>query len=595
MMWTWRAASVLALVAGAMAGGTVSAKTAEGAVPPAGPAATVSTGIVTGTSSGTANACVDTPLTITFPSAPTLGTAGSITVHNADGSVADTIDLANPASFTETVGGATDEAGTLHEFTYYPVIITGDTATIYLHHELAYGRGYYVTADPTVFTVPGFTGVSDPSAWRFTTTHRRPWPEARIITVDSRGRGDFCTVQGAINAVPAGNTVPRRIRVADGTYTELDWVAPDKPFLTIEGQSQSGTVIQYANNNTLNSAATTDICARQAIPVHDNFNCWRSNFSVEANDFTLEDLTLLNSTPFGGSQAESFRGNGNRIALNRVSLLSFQDTIRIQGLGYVTNSYIQGDVDFTWGVGTVFWTRDELKSMHAGYVTQIRNSQGRSGYVFYDDTLTSAPGVADGSVYLGRIDPTVYPYSQAVYIDTTMGAAISPAGWLLNNADCSAATHVQFWEYGSVTPQGQPVDTSQRLACSQQLTAAQAAQWSDPAFVLGGWVPSTVNATVTGTTVDVNWSAPAGHAAADVIALCAMRSFRCVAARHVGTTASLGTASLPLPRDSGLYQVRYYVNGRVAAVSAPVTTGSLLEPEGKARVVLREPCRSGGA
>src|SRR5215472_14075524 len=183
MMWTWRAASVLALVAGAMAGGTVSAKTAEGAVPPAGPAATVSTGIVTGTSSGTANACVDTPLTITFPSAPTLGTAGSITVHNADGSVADTIDLANPASFTETVGGATDEAGTLHEFTYYPVIITGDTATIYLHHELAYGRGYYVTADPTVFTVPGFTGVSDPSAWRFTTTHRRPRPGARIITV----------------------------------------------------------------------------------------------------------------------------------------------------------------------------------------------------------------------------------------------------------------------------------------------------------------------------------------------------------------------------------------------------------------------------
>jgi pectin methylesterase-like acyl-CoA thioesterase len=604
-----RAVSVLALLAGAMAGGTVaanavpantvpanavSANTAEGAVPPAGqavpgtvpanavPANAGAAGIVTGTDSGTTHACVDTPLTITFPSASALGTTGSITVHNADGSVADAIDLADPASSTETVGGATDEAGNLHDFTYYPVIITGDTATIYLHHELAYGRSYYVTADPTVFTAAGFTGVSDPNAWRFTTTHRRSRPDARVITVDSRGRGDFCTVQGAINAVPAGNAVRRLIKVADGTYTELDWVAPGKPFITVAGQSQSGTVIQYANNNTLNSANTTDICARQAIPVHDNFNCWRSNFSVEANDFALEDLTLLNSTPFGGSQAESFRGNGDRITLNRVSLLSFQDTIRIQGLGYVTNSYIQGDVDFTWGVGTVFWTHDELKSMHAGYVTQIRNSQGRSGYVFYRDTLTSAPGVADGSVYLGRIDPTVYPYSQAVYIDTTMGSSINPAGWLLNNASCPAAPHVQFWEYGSVTPQGQPVDTSQRLSCSQQLAAAQAAQWSDPAFVLGGWVPATVNATVNtgaaGTTVDVNWSAPAGHSAADVIALCAMRSFRCVAARRVGTTASLGTASLPLPRDSahhdkGPYQVRYYANGRVTAVSAPVTTG----------------------
>lgn len=126
-------------------------------------------------------------------------------------------------------------------------------------------------------------------------------------------------------------------------------MAPDKPLITVEGQSRTGTVIQYANNNTLNSAHTTDICARQAIPVHDNNNCWRSNFSVEANDFTLENLTLINTTPFGGSQAEAFRGNANRITLNRVDLLSFQDTIRLQGLGYVTNSYIQGDVDFTWG------------------------------------------------------------------------------------------------------------------------------------------------------------------------------------------------------------------------------------------------------
>lgn len=556
-----RAACVLALVAGAITSGTT------------GSAAAGTTGPVTGTDSGITDACVDTPLTITFPSPPTLGTSGSITVHNADGSVADSINLADPASFTETVGGATDQAGDLHYFTYYPVIITGDTATIYLHHELAYGRTYYVTADPTVFTGTGFTGISGPRGWRFTTTERRPRPDSRVITVDSRGHGDFCTVQGAINAVPAGNTIPRLIRVADGTYTELDWVAPDKPHITVQGRSQAGTVIEYANNNTLNSASTPDICARQAIPVHDNNNCWRSNFSVEADDFTLEDLTLINTTPYGGSQAEAFRGNADRITLNRVSLLSYQDTIRLQGLGYVTNSYIQGDVDFTWGVGTVFWTHDELKSMHAGYVTQVRNYEGQNGYVFYKDTLTRAPGVADGSVYLGRIDPTVYPYSQAVYIDTAMDSHINPAGWLLNNADCTAATHVQFWEYGSTNLAGQPVDTSQRLACSRQLTAAEAAQWSDPAFVLGGWVPATVNATRDATSIDVNWSAPSGHSATDVVALCQLNAPQCVAAQQVGVTASIGTVSFPSPRTGGPYQVRYYVDGRVTAVSAAVTIG----------------------
>lgn len=77
--------------------------------------------------------------------------------------------------------------------------------------------------------------------------------------------------------------------------------------------------------------------------------------------------------------------------------------------------------------------------------------------------------------------------SKAVYIDTTMGSHINPVGWLLDNADCPAAAHAQFWEYGSENLQGQPVDTSQRLACSRQLTAAEAAQWSDPAFVLATW------------------------------------------------------------------------------------------------------------
>jgi Pectinesterase len=149
------------------------------------------------------------------------------------------------------------------------VIITGDTATIYLHSELAYGHTYYVTADPTVFAAAGFSGVSDPNTWRFTTTRHRPGRNAKVISVDSRGRGDFCTVQGAINAVPAGNTVPRLIKVAAGTYTELDWVAPSKPLITVEGQSRSGTVIQYANNNTLNSANTTDVCGG-ALAV-----CWR--------------------------------------------------------------------------------------------------------------------------------------------------------------------------------------------------------------------------------------------------------------------------------------------------------------------------------
>ncbi|HJP72808.1 MAG TPA: pectinesterase family protein [Pseudonocardiaceae bacterium] len=435
--------------------------------------------------------CVDTPLTITFANRPALGTSGTITVHHADGSAADVINLADPTTNTLTLPGAIDTSGAPHRFTYHPVLIEGDTATIHPHHELGYGQTYYVTIDPGVFTgVPGFNGITSPVAWRFITRPTGPPTGAGRITVDAGGNGEFCTVEGAITAVPDNNQRPVTIVVAPGTYTELDWVPVDKPHITVAGAGQGATIIQYANNDKLNGQSSGSVCPRQLIPGHDNYNCWRADVNVEADDFALRDLTVHNTTPYGGSQAEAFRGNADRIVLDHVTLLSYQDTMRLQGRGYVTHSLIQGDVDFTWGFGAVMIADSELESMHAGYVTQVRNDATHHGYVFLRDRLTAAAGVANGSVYLGRIDPTVYPYSQAVFIDTAMGPHIATAGWLLNNADCGKGGNLQFWEYGSADLTGKPLDASHRLSCSQQLTAAQATVWSDPTTVLSGWNPA---------------------------------------------------------------------------------------------------------
>lgn len=105
--------------------------------------------------------------------------------------------------------------------------------------------------------------------------------------------------------------------------------------------------------------------------------------------------------------------------------------------------------------------------------------------MFVNCRLTGAPDVT--GMYLGRIDPTVFPYSQVVFINSAMGPEVAPVGWLLNNA--AAAPDVRFWEYGSTDLAGTPLDVSRRAPFSRQMTAAEAAQWSDPAFVLGGWTP----------------------------------------------------------------------------------------------------------
>ncbi|WP_320774768.1 pectinesterase family protein [Streptomyces sp. CRN 30] len=444
---------------------------------------------------GTASAvCADTPLRLRFAADVTLGTEGRLTVRRAaDGSAVDTVDLADPATYRRLIGGARSDFGEPHRWTYEPVVVTGRTATVLLHRTLEPGERYYVTVDPGFFR--GHPGIASPHAWRFRTADG-PRPGTRDLRVDARGGGDFCTVQGAVDSVPEGNRHEVRIDVAPGTYREIVYVGPDRPHVSIRGAGASRTVIGYPNNNLLNGDSAMagvppeqSYCPRRVLPEPDRFNCWRAAFGVDADDFRLRDVTVHNLTPEGGSQAEAFRGNGDRIVLDHVRVVSFQDSLRLQGRAYVTGSYVEGDVDFLWGTGGVYVRDSELRSLDIGYISQIRNAAGAPGAVLVDTRLTRADSVADGSVLLSRIDSR-FPASQAVFLDTAMDTHVAPVGWGLTGFDCSTGQDLRFWEYGSTDLAGTPVDTGARLPCSRQLSAAEAREWRDPARLLAGWDPS---------------------------------------------------------------------------------------------------------
>ncbi|MEV5709372.1 hypothetical protein [Actinoallomurus sp. NPDC052274] len=95
--------------------------------------------------------CVDAPLRPGADRPLQPGTSGRIEVHRADGTVADTIDLADPRSYHRAIGDAVSDTGVPHSFAYRPLLVDGNTATITLHHRLDYGRTYYVTVDPEAF------------------------------------------------------------------------------------------------------------------------------------------------------------------------------------------------------------------------------------------------------------------------------------------------------------------------------------------------------------------------------------------------------------------------------------------------------------
>ncbi len=419
--------------------------------------------------------CTDKPLSITFNQTPQVGTSGRIRVYESNGTLVDTIDM-SVSPQTKTIGGVS-------AFRYYPIIVEGNTAHIYLHNQLAYNKTYYVTIEPGVLTDAAnapFVGFSDPNTFRFTTKSSAPTAGTNVLTVNADGTGDFCTIQGAIDFVPANNSQRVVINVKNGTYTEIIYIPSNKPLITVKGETRAGTIQQYANNNNLNGAISGN---------------YRTSFGVDAADFNIENITLHNTTPQGGSQAEALRTNGLRAVINSVNLLSFQDTLLTQKSAFVNNSYIEGDVDFMWGNGATYFKNTELKMLreNLGYYTQIRNNSTTPGNVYVNCRLTKAAGVTNGS-YLGRIDPDDFPYSQVVFIDSQMDSHIRPEGWLFNSptnpVDAANYPNIRYWEYHTTDLSGNPVDCSQRHPisrndCHNPLTQTEVDFYRNPANIVG--------------------------------------------------------------------------------------------------------------
>lgn len=405
----------------------------------------------------------DTPLYVTFDRPPTLNNLGNITIFDASTSTpVDTINMTLGSPQNRTIGGVSLNS--------YPVLITGNTAAIYPHSGvMTSNKVYYVTIDDGVFADSVgayFAGISDTNAWRFSTKTSGP-ANAPHLTVAADGSGDFVTVQGAVDAVPNGNLNPVTIDIRDGTYTEIVRVN-SKNNITIRGQDRNQTIITYANNNNINGSTST-----------------RPMFGVlGANDVAIENITLTNSTPKGGSQAETlFLNVDKRFILFNANLDSFQDTLLVNASGdqaYFQNNLIQGDTDFIWGQGTAFFTNCEIRTLNSGSgtnlqnITQARTVAGTNGLSFVDCQLTRLNNtLTNGGLgrSLGFLDGNV------AYINCLIDAHI--IGWQDSLA--------RSWEFGNsnITATAAVSYNGVQLAANDpNLTNAETATlW------LYGWVP----------------------------------------------------------------------------------------------------------
>jgi pectin methylesterase-like acyl-CoA thioesterase len=289
-------------------------------------------------------------------------------------------------------------------------------------------------------------------------------------------------VQGAIDFIPAGNTVPVTVTLKNGTYHEIVYIK-GKSQLTVSGEDRKQTIIAYPNNDTLQQKLGTG---------------FRALVEAEgSNQLSFYNLTLHNTTPQGGSQAEALRAEpADQLRLLSSDFISTQDTLLLSGRAYVKDSYVEGNVDFVWGKGAAYFQNSEIKTVgRAGYLVQSRNGLGY-GYVFVDSKFTT-DGHANGTM-LARIEGDRFPLSNVAYVNCKFATAlIAPSGWLVTSSTGAPVagldlSQLRFWEYQSTDLENNALDVSQRDPASKQVDAAQAMVLRDAATVLAGWTPELI-------------------------------------------------------------------------------------------------------
>ncbi|KAA9332021.1 hypothetical protein F0P96_11045, partial [Hymenobacter busanensis] len=318
------------------------------------------------------------------------------------------------------------------------------------------------------------------------------------VVVAKDGSGNFTTVQAAINAAPTGRTTLYTIFIKNGKYKEKISVPANKPFLQLIGESVANTIL------TFDDGASNPLPGGGTVGTQNS-----ASFSVNAPDFSALNITFENS--YGdGTQAVAVLLNADRCAFYNCRFLGNQDTLYTKGSGvprhYFRNCYIDGNVDFIFGSSIALFDNCVVyakarTSAGSSFITAANTPPGQTfGYVFRN---TKLPANTGGTQYfLGRpwqnsTGSSPLAANKTVFLKSKVGAGLlQPAGWTTWDAGTNTSL-ITYAEFQPRTMSGNPLNVSQRVAWSQQLTPADTAAYAR-ANLFGTWDPCAISANFCG-------------------------------------------------------------------------------------------------
>jgi hypothetical protein len=501
--------------------------------------------------------CYDTPLYMAFDRTPVSTGAGKIQIFNVTNSVTpvDTIDTFLGNIQSRTIGTET--------FNTFPIIITGSNVAIYPHlGVLSSNQTYYVTVDPGTFSETNgalFAGVTSTNVWVFTTKPTGPANPNNVI-VAANGSADFCTVQGAVDSVPLNNGVNVLVNIRNGSYTEIVDTRT-KSNITFRGQSRTGTIVKYTNNNNMNGSTHS-----------------RMSFKVFSNDIAIENLTLINTTPQGGSQAEALMVDNPsaRFILNNAEVDSRQDTILANANTsqcYFYNSLVQGNFDYVWGGGNCYFDTCEFRTIPTAnnynlVATRTDTGTGTgpggpghwpgwgvdqftsNGFSFVHCQLTRSSGTVS-NITLAGANGTAN--GQAAFLYCSMDISNSN-GYIAPTIASGVLSNELLWEFGNSNLDNTASASFGLVALTNgddRLTCAL-----DPTCWLNGWVPQLApNVLSAPTNLTVNSGSPAAFTVSATGIPAPSYQWLKAGTNLVGQTSATLTIASTTYDDGGTYSV----------------------------------------
>ncbi|MGW3307919.1 pectinesterase family protein [Streptomyces sp. NPDC001073] len=377
-------------------------------------------------------------------------------------------------------------------------------------HQLFMTRRGFLMASAGAGVALGLTSVPALAVGRPRPFGRYGSPAARLtpltLYVDPRGRGDFTTVQSAVNAATgAGHTLV----LAPGVYRETVITGVTDP--------ATGQLTDAATEMTWIGASENP---RDVVIVYDNANGTQkpdgsgtygtsgsATTTLRTDGFTARWITFANDwlradhPDITGTQAVAVKVQGDRSAFFDCRFLGHQDTLYADSLAlgvfarqYYTRCYVEGDVDFVFGRATAVYdhchfrtlNRTDLATALYGFVfapsTAVANPRGY--LVTHSRVSSEAPR---GYYKLARpwvpgSDTTAQP--MLTVRNTVLGAGIDAVAPYTNMSDTYPWQSQRFAEYRNTGP-GAVISVPENRP---QLTPVQAESATREAY-LGDWTP----------------------------------------------------------------------------------------------------------